>query len=168
VPHYKEFAMYSEISKEFRPARAEDAGLIRDLVRAAYAKWVPVIGREPQPMKADYERAIQEHQIDMAYVDGILVGLIETMLQSDHLWIENVAVRPESQGQGLGRQLLALAERKAVEAGCGELRLLTNDAFAANVALYSRAGYSVDRREPFMGGTTVYMSKKLAPASQNS
>ena len=160
--------MCSEISKEFRPAKPEDAGLIRDLVRAAYAKWVPIIGREPQPMKADYERAIREHQIDMLYVACTFVGLIETMLQPDHLWIENVAVRPESQGHGLGRQLLALAERKAVEAGCGELRLLTNDAFTANVALYSRAGYSVDRREPFMGGTTVYMSKKLAPASQNS
>ncbi|WP_258609822.1 GNAT family N-acetyltransferase [Mesorhizobium sp. AR10] len=149
---------------EFRLAKPQDAGLIRDLVRAAYARWVPIIGREPQPMKADYERATQEHQIDMLYVSGTLVGLIETMLHSDHLWIENVAVRPGCQGQGLGLRLLAFAESKAIEAGRTELRLLTNDAFASNVALYSRVGYSVDRREPFMGGTTVYMSKKLAPA----
>jgi N-acetylglutamate synthase-like GNAT family acetyltransferase len=160
--------MCSETIAEIRSAKPQDAGPIRDLVRAAYAKWVPIIGREPQPMKADYERAIQEHQIDMLHIAGTLVGLVETMLHPDHLWIENVAVKPDSQGRGLGLQLLALAERRAVEAGRTELRLLTNDAFAANVALYSRVGYCVDRREPFMGGTTVYMSKKLVPASQNS
>ncbi|RVC49448.1 GNAT family N-acetyltransferase, partial [Mesorhizobium sp. M00.F.Ca.ET.038.03.1.1] len=34
----------------FRTAEAADAAAIRDIVRAAYAKWVPVIGREPLPM----------------------------------------------------------------------------------------------------------------------
>ena len=40
-------------SLRFRPARRDDAEAIRDLVRAAYAKWVPLIGREPMPMKED-------------------------------------------------------------------------------------------------------------------
>jgi len=136
--------------------------MIRDLVRAAYAKWIPALGREPLPMKADYARAVREHQIDILYTGGRMLGLVETMLRSDHLWIENIAVGPDSQGKGLGRQLLAHAERKAAEAGRAEIRLQTNAAFAANVALYERVGYLVDRREPFMGGTTVHMSKKLS------
>ena len=37
-----------------RRAGPDDAGAIRSLTRAAYAKWVPVIGREPMPMQADY------------------------------------------------------------------------------------------------------------------
>jgi GNAT superfamily N-acetyltransferase len=90
-----------------------------------------------------------------------MVGLIETIHHPDHLWIENLAVRPDRQGKGLGRLLLAHVERKAVEAGRAEARLLTNAAFEANVALYTRGGYSVHKREPFMGGTAVYMSKKL-------
>ncbi|HWK45587.1 MAG TPA: GNAT family N-acetyltransferase [Stellaceae bacterium] len=160
---YKEFVMSSEPVTELRRATLQDAGTIRDIVRAAYAKWVPVIGREPLPMKADYERAVREHQIDILYIDGRMLGLIETMQHADHLWIENIAVRPDSQGKGLGRHLLAHAERKAAEAGCAELRLLTSAAFEANVALYERGGYIIDRREPFMGGTTLYMSKKLSP-----
>lgn len=36
-----------------RTALPEDAIAIRALVRAAYARWVPVIGREPRPMQAD-------------------------------------------------------------------------------------------------------------------
>ncbi len=131
------------------------------MTRAAYAKWVPVIGREPLPMKADYDRAVCEHDIDLLFVDGRMVALLEVMIRPDHLWIENLAVAPDDQRRGWGRHLLAHAERKALAAGCGAIRLLTNGAFAANVVLYQRAGYIIDRTEPFAGGTTVYMSKQI-------
>jgi ribosomal protein S18 acetylase RimI-like enzyme len=145
----------------FRSARPDDVQAIRDLTRAAYAKWVPVIGREPLPMTADYEKAVREHEFDLLCLDGEIAALIETMLASDHLFIENVAVSPEHQGKGFGRQLLAHAERKAEAAGRTELRLLTNAAFVGNVALYARLGYRIDRTEAFRGGTTVHMSKPL-------
>ncbi|MDX8518052.1 GNAT family N-acetyltransferase [Mesorhizobium dulcispinae] len=150
-------------SIEFRSATPADAAAIKVVVHAAYAKWVPVIGREPLPTCADYDKALNEHQFELAIEGGRIVGLIETMAHDDHIWIENVAVAPEAQGRGIGRKLLDSAERKAVEAGCRELRLLTNGAFEANVRLYRKHGYAVDREEPFMNGTTVYMSKRLAP-----
>ena len=106
-----------------RRAVAADAARIRALTRAAYAKWVAVIGREPLPMQADYERALREHAIDLLIADGALVGLIETIMCPDHLWIENVAVAPERQGRGYGRLLLAHAERRAAGAGRIEVRL---------------------------------------------
>ncbi|MBZ9723873.1 GNAT family N-acetyltransferase [Mesorhizobium sp. ESP6-5] len=154
--------MIIESAIRFRPAEPADAAAIRDIVRAAYAKWVPVIGREPLPMRADYEKAVAEHPFDLAVEDGRIVGMIETTLADDHLWIENVCVAPEAQGRGIGRLLLERAEIKAREAGRNELRLLTNGAFEANVSLYKRHGYTVDREEPFMNGVTVYMSKRLA------
>jgi ribosomal protein S18 acetylase RimI-like enzyme len=146
---------------EFRLATPEDAASIRELTRAAYAEWVALIGREPLPMQADYDRAVREHAIDLLTVGGALVGLIETKLQPDHLWIENVAVAPERRGRGYGRLLLAHAQRRAVNAGRAEIRLQTNAAFAANLALYGRLGYGIDRTEPFRGGTAVYMSKRI-------
>ncbi|MFK0688697.1 GNAT family N-acetyltransferase [Mesorhizobium sp. IMUNJ 23033] len=146
---------------QFRLAEPAEAAAIRDIVRAAYARWVPVIGREPLPMRADYDRAVREHQFDLAIEKGEIVGLIETMRHDDHLWIENVAVAPDAQGRGIGRLLLDCAERRAVEAGCAELRLLTNGAFEANVLLYRKQGYTIDREEEFMNGITVYMSKRL-------
>jgi GNAT superfamily N-acetyltransferase len=145
----------------FRPATRDDVAAIRDLVRAAYAKWVPLIGREPMPMQADYAVAVAEHDFDLLVDGDVLVGLIETEHRPDHLWIENVCVHPDRQGQGLGRRLLKWAEKRAEIAGTGELRLLTNEAFASNVALYKKVGFKVDRTEPFRGGTTVYMSKSL-------
>jgi GNAT superfamily N-acetyltransferase len=148
---------------EIRPAVLEDAGRIRDLTRAAYAKWAALIGREPLPMQADYQRAVVEHTIDVLIVDGALVGLLETILRPDHLWIENVAVAPEQQGRGFGRLLLAHAECRAIHAGRPEIRLLTNQAFAANLELYAKRGYIVNRTEPFRGGTTVHMSRRIEP-----
>jgi GNAT superfamily N-acetyltransferase len=148
---------------EIRPAVLEDAAGIRALTRAAYAKWVALIGREPLPMQADYERAVAEHTIDLLIVDDALAGLVETIVRPDHLWIENVAVAPEQQGRGFGRLLLDHAERRAIHAGHPEIRLLTNQAFAANLELYARRGYIVNRTEPFRGGTTVHMSKRIEP-----
>lgn len=148
-------------SIEIRPATLEDAARIRELTRAAYAKWVALIGREPLPMQADYDRAVREHAIDLLSVGGALVGLVETILRPDHLWIENVAVAPNRQGRGYGRRLVAHAETRAAAAGRGEIRLQTNAAFAANVALYRKLGYAIDRTEPFRGGTAVHMIKRI-------
>ena len=36
-------------------------------------------------------------------------------------------------------------------------------AFAANLDLDAKRGYAIDRSEPFRGGTTVHMSKRIDP-----
>lgn len=153
--------MNSDQPLHLRTAISADAGPIRELVRAAYAKWVPVIGREPRPMLADYDQAVREHRIDLLFLATRMVGLIETLLHDDHLWIENVAISPDEQGRGYGRRLLAHAEQLALTAGRHEIRLLTNAAFAANVQLYQRVGYAIVQSEPFMGGTTLHLRKPM-------
>ncbi|MBW8727750.1 MAG: GNAT family N-acetyltransferase [Inquilinus limosus] len=144
-----------------RRATADDAAAVRTLTRAAYAKWVPVIGREPKPMTADYDQAVREHRIDLLLEGDDLVALIEIIDRGDHLLIKNLAVAPEAQRRGYGRRLLAHAEALAAELGRPLLRLYTNPRFAGNVDLYARAGFAVDHEEPFLEGTTIYMSKPV-------
>ena len=72
---------------ELRQATAADAGAIRDLTRQAYAKWVPLIGREPKPMTANYDEAVVRHRFDLLYIDGALAALIETIREADHLLV---------------------------------------------------------------------------------
>ncbi len=152
-------------SLELRRAVAADAAAIRELTREAYAKWVPVIGREPKPMAADYAEALRKNRFDLLFAEGKLTALIETIAQEDCLLIENVAVSPLWQGRGIGRKLMAHAERLAASLGYGEIRLYTNRLFAENLRLYLELGYRVDSEEPFKGGWRVNMSKPVGPQS---
>jgi ribosomal protein S18 acetylase RimI-like enzyme len=149
---------------QIKRAALQNAEAVRRLVREAYSQWIPVIGREPMPMKVDYEGAVRDHEIELLYADGDLVALIEVIVKLDHLFIENVAVSPRRQRQGFGRYLLSHVEERARKENLGELRLLTNEAFETNIRLYESVGFRIDRTEPFAGGgTTVYMSKALHP-----
>ena len=152
--------------KTLRRATIADAVAVHELTRAAYAKWVPILGREPRPMTADYDAALRDHLVDLLHVGGDAVALIEMTPKADHLLIVNVAVVPAQQGRGYGRALMAHAEEVARSLSLNEMRLYTNALFAENLRLYSRLGYRVDREEqhPQFGGT-VYMSKRFVAAA---
>ncbi len=145
-----------------RRAAPVDAAAVRDLTRAAYAKWVPVLGREAKPMTADYDVAVRDHVVDMLHLDGDLAALIEMCPEADHLLVVNVAVAPAYQGRGYGRALLAHAEEFASSLTLEEVRLYTNGRLAENLKLYRQVGYKVDREEvsPHLG-VTVYMSRRV-------
>ena len=135
---------------------------MRALTRAAYAKWIALINREPLPMTADYDRAVAAHLIDLWEEGGELLALIEVIPAEDHLLIENIAVRPDQQGRGIGGRLLDHAEGLARSLGLDEIRLYTNAAFAGNLAFYARRGYQEYRRSTVIPGSiTVYMKKKI-------
>jgi GNAT superfamily N-acetyltransferase len=145
-----------------RRAVAEDAAAVRAVTRAAYAKWVPLIGREPTPMSADYDRAVAEHIIELWEEDRELLALIEVIPTATHLLIENIAVRPDQQGKGIGGKLLLHAEGLARSMGLDEMQLYTNAAFKSNLSFYARRGYQEFRRGMVVeGSVTVYMAKKL-------
>jgi N-acetylglutamate synthase-like GNAT family acetyltransferase len=146
-----------------RRAMATDVAAVRDITRAAYAKWVPLIGREPLPMRANHEHAIAAHIIDLYEEGGQTIALIEAVPKPDHLLIENIAVRPDRHGAGIGGVLVEHASTLARLLGLGELRLYTNAAFASNIDFYLRRGFTEFQREAYpTGGVVVHMKKPVA------
>ena len=149
-----------------RRAEPADASAVRELTRAAYAKWVPVTGGEPLPMTADYDQAVRRHLIDLYEEGGELHALIEMVVESGHLLIENIAVRPDQQGKGIGDRLLRHAEVVAASMNIREVQLITNVVMVSNIAFYSKRGYQeYDRRAITPLGqpsrTAVFMRKTL-------
>jgi hypothetical protein len=71
------------VAIELRQATLSDAPAIRDLTRKAYAKWVPLIGREPMPMTADYDVAVRQHRFDLLVSHDSLAALIETVRRAN-------------------------------------------------------------------------------------
>ena len=57
-----------------RGATAGDAARMRAIAHAAYAKYVPRIGREPSPMAADYEAAVTANRAVVIEAAGSVRG----------------------------------------------------------------------------------------------
>jgi ribosomal protein S18 acetylase RimI-like enzyme len=144
-----------------RRATPGDASELNRLARAAYARHVAAIGREPQPMATDWATLFDTLEIwALDGPDGIEASLALEP-GDDALTIWSVAVAPPFQGTGLGSALLGFAEERAAELGRPEIRLFTNARMAGNVELYAGKGYHETRREILPDRTVVYMAKRL-------
>jgi ribosomal protein S18 acetylase RimI-like enzyme len=146
---------------EPRPARSEDAPALRDLVRAAYAKYIARLGREPAPMLDDYGARIAAGQAWVLEEGDALVGAVILENEPDGLMLYNIAVAPAAQGQGVGRRLIAFTEAEARRRGYALLRLYTNELMVENVAMYPRLGFTETHRGSAAGHRRVYFEKRL-------
>lgn len=146
---------------EIRVATGADVVRIRDVVRAAYALYVPRIGREPAPMTADYGALVAAAETWVATVAGEIGGVLVIRPAGSELLLENVAVDPPLQGRGIGRTLIAFAERWALEHGLEAVTLYTNEAMTENLGLYPALGFVETGRRTEDGYRRVYFRKHL-------
>ncbi len=148
---------------DIRRATLADAAAVAHLTEAAYAKYVPILGRKPQPMTTDHARLIAEHTVWLLWADDRLVGLLELIDEPGVLLIYSIAIDPGQQRQGYGGRLLAWAETQARANGQQRIRLFTNERMSSNVAWYTAHGFVETGREPISGSALVHMTKTLAP-----
>jgi ribosomal protein S18 acetylase RimI-like enzyme len=146
---------------QVRPAESADISAIGDLVQRAYGPYIERIGRRPGPMDDDYAKRIRLGYAFVAEDGGTLVGLIVLIPRTDHMLVENVAVDPDRQGEGIGRTLLSFAETSAREAGISTLRLYTHAKMTENLALYDHLGYEEVERRAERGFERVFLSKSI-------
>jgi ribosomal protein S18 acetylase RimI-like enzyme len=140
-----------------RGATADDAARMRAIARAAYAKYVPRIGREPSPMVAEYEAAVAANQAVVIEAAGSVRGYMIAWPEPDAYFIENIGVDPDYQGGGLGRCLIDHAVAEADRLGLPALRLYTNALMSENLAMYAHIGFIETHRALEKGFHRVYM-----------
>jgi GNAT superfamily N-acetyltransferase len=144
-----------------RLAAHDDLHSVKEVVRAAYSHYVPLIGRKPAPMLDDYETLIRDRRVQVALRDEVIQAVLVLIPEDDAMLLDNVAVTPAAQGFGLGRKMLDFAERAARDLGYASIRLYANEAMTENLLLYSRIGYSETHRVEEKGLRRVYMTKSL-------
>lgn len=144
-----------------RPANDADVPHLTVLVSAAYGHYVTRIGGLPRPMIDDYSDVVAARRVTVAERSGEIVVLIVLDVDAQRLVIDNVAVSPAHQGQGVGRALLEHAEADARDAGLDWICLYTHERMTENLALYARIGYV--EYDPHQPGhpRLVHMRKKL-------
>jgi ribosomal protein S18 acetylase RimI-like enzyme len=139
-----------------RPATPEDRAAVEAIVRNAYSVYLERMGQPPGPMLDDYAAQIAAGSVSVLDEDGEIVAIIVLLAKPD-----NIAVRPDRQGTGLGRQMIAFAETEARRRSFTELRLYTHETMIENIALYTRLGFVETGRGHEAGYDRVFMTKRL-------
>jgi len=124
-----------------RLAEQEDQEAIVTCVRAAYAKYIERIGKEPAPMLADYQALLAQGVVYVLANEEGVRGVLVMMPQGRSMFVENIAVEPRFQGLGLGRTLMAYVEQQARKEQLDEIRLYTNEAMTENLRFYHQLGF---------------------------
>jgi len=133
-----------------------DLTTIQACADAAYGIYVDMIGRKPAPMVADFAVLIAR---DVVWVcDG---GFIVMFPDGDALHVENIAVHPEAQGNGVGRALMGFAETHARDLGLHRIELYTNAKMTGPRRLYPRLGFMQTDHRFEDGFDRVYFAKDL-------
>lgn len=142
-----------------RRATAADVPRVRDVVTAAYAKYLTRMDRPPAPMLRDYTGPARA---GLVWVIGEpVVGLVSLTPEPGSLLIENIAVHPGAQGSGFGRRLLEFAEQEAARRRLARLSLYTNEVMTESQAVYARLGFREVRRATEHGYRRIFMIKDL-------
>lgn len=152
------------VAPEVRLAGDADLGEVERCVEAAYTPYLERMARPPAPMLDDYARLIAEGVVRIALVDDAIVGVIVMWPKDDHFYIDNIAVDPMAQGNGVGSVLLDRAEREARATGRSEVRLYTNTVMTENLGYYPRRGFVETHRATEEGYERVYFSRPVGPA----
>ena len=73
-----------------------------------------------------------------------IVGSIMAGYEGHRGWINYLAVAPSHRRRGLGRQLMAAAEKRLQALGCPKINLQVRKSNSEVIAFYHRIGYSED------------------------
>jgi GNAT superfamily N-acetyltransferase len=113
-------------------------------------------------MNQDYDEVLSGAQVFIAEDEAGVQGVLVLRLDDEGFLLENVAVHPRVKGQGLGKRLLALAEREAIAQGHDSIYLYTHERMATNIDRYLAHGYTEFARRHEHGFARVFLRKALA------
>jgi GNAT superfamily N-acetyltransferase len=136
------------MNTNIRPCRPDDAETLVALVRelAAYEHLEKFARATPESFRAHLFGPRPAAEAIVAEVDGVVVGFalyfstFSTFRGQPGIYLEDVFVRPEYRGRGIGRALLSSVARVAVDRRCGRLEWSVLDWNAPAIGFYRSVG----------------------------
>jgi ribosomal protein S18 acetylase RimI-like enzyme len=144
-----------------RRAGAEDVVWVTATIAAAFRVYTARIGRPPAPMTVDHAALVAAGDVHVLEDDAERLGLIVLQRRTDHLYIDILAVVPDAQHRGIGRQLMRFAEDEARQLGLPALRLYTHAMMTEALRFYPRLGFRQTDARTEDGFDRVYFEKGL-------
>lgn len=149
------------IDATIRLASLVDLEQIETCAQHAYAKYVARIGKKPAPMVADFASLIGEQCVHVAICTSTVAGYVVFYPVNKSMHLENVAVKPEFAGLGIGGQLIRYVESVATQQRLVAVELYTNEGMTENLSMYPALGYLETARKRQAGFNRVFYRKLL-------
>jgi GNAT superfamily N-acetyltransferase len=147
-----------DANPQIRSATAEDSEGLGKCMASAYAPYQQRMnGKRLPPMDVDYAAEIENYPVWIVGSGEHVIGGLIMDFENGKALIANIAIHPDSQGQGIGGKLMKYAEAKAKEKNFAELHLATHVLLDENISLYRHLGWQETGRD----GYRVFMRKKI-------
>jgi len=149
-------------SLSVRIAHEGDVPALHACAEDAYQQYVATIGDYIPPMVADFSSLTATGCVYVATdKDDRLLGYIVFYQRDDHIFLENVAVRPHATGGGVGKGLISFCEAKAKDRKARSVQLYTNEKMTDNLSIYPYLGYRETERKTEDGFHRVFFEKLI-------
>ena len=133
------------------PAGPDDVPIILDLIKALgdYERMSDQVVATEDGLRAWLFGERPAAEVVLAYVDRTVVGFalffhnFSTFLGRPGLYLEDLFVRPEWRGRGIGKQLMVHLAQIAVSRGCGRMEWAVLDWNESAIGFYERIGARV-------------------------
>jgi len=131
-----------------RPAAAHELPLVLEFIRelAVYERLEHEMSATTADLAASLFGPRPYAEVVFACLDGTPVGFalffhnFSTLLGKPGIYLEDLFVRPQARGRGIGRRLLAWLARTTLERGCARLDWAVLDWNAPSIAFYRSVG----------------------------
>jgi ribosomal protein S18 acetylase RimI-like enzyme len=138
-------------------AKIEDVPQLSELLQILFAQeadFTPDAIRQEKGLRLIIEQP-ETGRIYCARLGENVVGMVSLLFTistaegNRTAWLEDMVVRPDQRGQGIGKKLLRHAMDRAKELGCSRITLLTDGSNQSAMRFYKEAGFTQSQMVPF-------------------
>jgi len=141
---------------QLRKAGRGDAGALTDLINRAF-KVERFYAVDDRITVGQVEEHLARGEFYVLEEEGALAGCVYVELRGERSYVGLLSIDPARQHGGLGSRLLAVAEDRALSAGCAHMDMLIVNHRTELPPYYGRRGYVETGTAPFPATTPTTM-----------
>ena len=128
---------------KLREANQDDCEFAYQVKRAAFRAYAELVwGWEEDEQRRLHDQRFQEQDYRIINLDGIDIGIISMSVEPECLFVNQIHILPDHQGQGVGRKCMAYIMKRGTRLGL-KVRLQVLKVNPRALAFYKSLGFTI-------------------------